>query len=72
MTNQVCSIFTQFVLDGMKGKANTDNNDVITITELYEYVSHEVTSLANKVGKSQTPVLRGNYDPMMPIAVIRR
>jgi Caspase domain/MORN repeat len=72
MTNQVCSIFTQFVLDGMKGKANTDNNDVITITELYDYVAHEVTSLANKVGKSQTPVLRGNFDPLMPVAVIRR
>jgi hypothetical protein len=72
MTNQVCSIFTQFLLEGLKGKANADNNDIITIKELYDYVSHEVSSLAYKVGKSQTPVLRGNFDPNMPVAVIRK
>ena len=66
------SVFTYFVLRGLKGEANQDNDNIITLKELFDYVRLNVTDYARKLGKVQTPVIKGNYDPNMPVAIIRR
>ena len=66
------SIFSYFIVRGMKGEANTNNDEVITVQELFDYVYKNVTEYAQKLGKVQTPVLKGNYDPNMPVAMIRK
>jgi hypothetical protein len=66
------SIFSYFVLRGMKGEANVNNDEVVTIQELFDYVYHQVTTYALNLGKVQTPVLKGNFDPNMPVAMIRK
>ncbi|MBL7816269.1 MAG: caspase family protein [Saprospiraceae bacterium] len=66
------SIFSYFVLRGMKGEANTNDDEVITIKELFDYVYQKVTTYAKSLGKIQTPVLKGNFDPNMPVAMIRK
>ncbi len=66
------SIFSYFVLQGMKGEANTNNDEVITVQELFDYVSHKVTTYALSLGKVQTPVIKGNYDPNMPVAMVKK
>jgi hypothetical protein len=65
------SVFTYFVVKGLKGEANANNDNIITIQELFDYVYLNVTSYANKLGKIQTPLIKGDYDPNMPVAVVR-
>jgi hypothetical protein len=66
------SVFTYFVLRGMKGEANANNDNVVTIKELFDYVYLNVTDYAAKLGKVQTPMLKGNYDPNLPVAIVRK
>lgn len=66
------SVFTYFVLRGVKGEANANQDNIITIQELYDYVYLNVTDYARKLGKVQTPMIKGNYDPNMPVAIVRR
>ena len=66
------SVFTYFVLRGLKGEANQNSDSIITLQELFDYVHLNVTDYARKLGKVQTPVIKGNYDPNMPVATIRR
>jgi len=61
-------IFTHFLIKGLNGEADTDQNKVVTIAEIAAFVSKKVRSYTAKV---QTPVLTGNYDTNMPVAVIR-
>jgi hypothetical protein len=63
------SIFSYFVLRGLKGEANSNGNEVITVQELFDYVYRNVTAYAFSLGKVQTPVIKGNYDPEMPVAM---
>ena len=61
-------VFSHFLLKGMKGHADTDRNKIVTITELFRFISSGVdTYTANK----QTPILTGSYDPTMPVAMVR-
>lgn len=66
------SIFTHYILEGLKGAANANDDDVITVKELFDYAAENVRILANRVKKAQTPLLRGNYDPNMPVAMKRQ
>jgi hypothetical protein len=66
------SIFSYFVVLGMKGAANNNDDDIITVQELFDYVYQNVTAYAFKLGKTQTPIIKGNYDPNMPVAMIRK
>jgi hypothetical protein len=65
------SVFTYFVVRGLKGEANSNSDNIITIQELFDYVYINVTSYAAKLGKVQTPLIKGAYDPNMPVAVVR-
>lgn len=50
--------FTNFLLHGLRGKADTNGDKAITAKELYNYVSSGVTELSK--GK-QHPVMWGNF-----------
>ncbi|TAE53450.1 MAG: caspase family protein, partial [Bacteroidetes bacterium] len=54
--------FTRCILDGLAlGKADTDRNKIITIQELYAYLSKEVPAMVKKVkNQAQTPRLINN------------
>jgi hypothetical protein len=66
------SIFTHYILEGLKGAANSNGDDIITVTELFEYAELNVRTLAARVKKEQTPMLRGIFDPNMPVAMKRQ
>ena len=51
--------FTTFLLNGLKGSADTDRNKIITAKELYHYVSLKVK---DKSKNRQHPVMWGNFD----------
>ena len=61
-------VFTYYVLQGMKGGADANNDYLVSIKELYNYVYAKVREYTANV---QTPVLTGDYDDAMPVAVRR-
>jgi len=62
------SVFTYYLLEGLKGKADTNYNKVITISELFNYVEKNVRSYS---ANRQSPVINGTYDRNMPLGVVR-
>jgi uncharacterized caspase-like protein len=62
-------VFSYHLVQGLKGKADSDEDFIITIQELYEYVS---TSVREYTQNYQNPVIRGDYDKNMPIGIIRK
>ncbi len=61
-------VFTYYLLQGLKGRANANGDHIITIRELYNYVYGKVREYTSNV---QTPVLTGVYDDAMPVAFQR-
>ncbi len=61
-------VFTYYVLQGLKGKADANADYLVTIRELYQYVYTKVREYTANV---QTPVLTGDYDDNMPVAFRR-
>jgi hypothetical protein len=62
-------IFSHYLIRGLKGEANYDGDNLVTVEELYKYVSKEVMQYT---AGAQNPSITGNYDPEMPVAVVRK
>lgn len=64
-------VFTHYLLEGMRGKADTNNDGTVTIGELFDYVRGNVIDAADKEGRAQHPVIGTNaFDRNLPIAII--
>ncbi len=61
-------IFSHYLVEGLKGEADTDADKLVTLDELYTYVYANVREYS---GNLQTPVLAGDIDRNMPLASIR-
>lgn len=61
-------VFSKYLIKGLKGEADHDNNRVITIKELYEYVLGKVRAFTNN---KQSPIINEKYNEDMIIAKIR-
>ena len=61
-------VFSHFLLRGMKGEADRDQDKIVTVEELYQYLYGRVRDYT---GKRQTPVLSGDFDRKMPVAALR-
>jgi hypothetical protein len=61
-------IFTYFLLEGLRGKADFDNDGLITVDELYPYVSDNV---ARASGQEQHPVKKGMVEGRFVFGVVR-
>ncbi len=61
-------IYSHFLIRGLKGEADKNKNDIVTIHELFNFVYNKVTAYTANV---QTPTLTGNYDKNMPVAGVR-
>lgn len=62
-------VFSHFIIRGLKGEADQNSNDIVNIQELFNYVYRQVRKYTANV---QTPTISGNYDPEMPVALVRR
>jgi hypothetical protein len=60
------SLFTHFILAGLKGAVHYTNDGVIRVLDLFTYVATEVPKKAN-----QHPVLKANTQDNFPIALLR-
>lgn len=61
-------VFSHFLIRGLKGEADTNNNKLITVQELYNFVSLNVRTYT---GNLQSPLIQGDYDPDMTVGVRR-
>ncbi len=62
-------VFTYYVLQGLKGTADNNNDQLVTIRELYRYV---YTKVRDYTAGAQNPVLTGDFDDAMPVALRRQ
>jgi hypothetical protein len=61
-------VFSHFLLRGLKGESDTNKDKIVSVIELFDYVDSNVKNFTR--GK-QNPVISGNYDASLPIAVVR-
>lgn len=61
-------VFSHFLIRGLKGEADTDNNNIVSVQELYDFINSNVQDYT---GRRQSPVIQGDYDPKMTVAVKR-
>jgi hypothetical protein len=65
-TDKKQSLFTYYFLKGLKGEADSNNDNLITARELYEYTAdeiHGVPQMARRLnGRTQTPTLIGESE----------
>lgn len=61
-------IFSHYLIRGMKGEADDNGDQLVSIQELFSFVHREVRRYT---GNIQTPTLTGTYDDLMPVSVIR-
>ena len=59
-------VFSHFLIRGLKGEADTDDDHIISVQELFNFISSKVRSYT---GNRQSPVMRGTYDPQMTVSV---
>lgn len=62
-------VFSHFLIRGLKGEADQDNDEVIVIQELFNFIRNNVKSYT---GNRQSPIIKGNYDLLTPVAMVRR
>lgn len=64
-------VFTHYLLEGMRGKADTNNDGMVSVGELFDYVRDNVIEAVQKEGRAQHPVIGTNaYDRNLPISII--
>ena len=62
-------VFSHFLIRGLKGEADVDNDKYVSVQELYNFVNRNVRSYT---GNLQSPLIQGDYDRKMPVAVRRK
>jgi hypothetical protein len=62
-------VFSHFLIRGLKGEADANKNGLISIEEMYQYVLENVRTYT---GNRQSPVIKGTYDPNMPVGLVRK
>ncbi len=61
-------VFSFFLIEGLRGAADADNNSIVSIAELATFVRQNV---ANHTHHIQNPLILGKFDPLMPVSVVR-
>jgi hypothetical protein len=53
-----CSVFTYYLLEGLRGKADLDDKGFVTVGDISRYVSDQVQNWAATHAREQTPTLQ--------------
>lgn len=61
-------VFSHFLIRGLKGEADKNTDKVVSVQELYEFIFKNVRDYT---GSRQSPVIKGTYDPRMPVSAVR-
>jgi len=58
-------MFSYYLMEGLGGNADLDQDKNITVGELHEYVKDKVREKAAKLGRDQNPQVSGNKDKVL-------
>jgi len=61
-------VFTHYLLEGLRGKADIDNDGLITVDEVYRYVSKHVPQ---STGQEQHPVKKGTVKGRLILSIVK-
>ena len=61
-------VFTYYVIEGLKGKADIDRDGLITVDEVYRYVTEKVTFAT---GQEQHPVKKGTVEGQLVLGIVQ-
>ncbi len=61
-------VFSHFLIRGLKGEADKNKDKIVSVQELYDFIAESVRAYT---GNRQSPVIKGTYDPQMPVAGLR-
>lgn len=61
-------VFTYYLIDGLKGEADTDRDGMVTVDEAYRYVSDKVPQAT---GQEQHPVRKGSVEGHLVLSIVR-
>lgn len=61
-------VFSHYLIQGLKGDANTNDDNIISVDELFNYI---YLNVRHHTKNTQTPSIYGDYDKEMPVAVMR-
>ncbi len=64
-------LFTYYLLKGLKGAADADEDSWVSIKEMYEYVSQHVPRVARRMGTEQTPSILPPVNQLKDVAIGR-
>jgi len=59
-------VFTYYLIDGLRGAADTDRDGVVTVDEAYNYVSKQVPAAT---GQEQHPVKKGTVEGRLILSI---
>jgi len=62
-------VFTYYLVEGLKGKANENNDEFITLRELYDYAYRNVKE---STAGNQHPEIKGTLDTNIPLVEIKK
>jgi len=66
-------IFTYYLVEGLKGAADTNRDGIVSLLELYAYVKEQVTKKSRLVGGKQNPTMRGpELQGDLPLAKVQK
>jgi hypothetical protein len=61
-------IFSYFMIEGLKGRADKNGDTIISLQELFNFTKYKVQDYTNY---AQNPIIIGEYDGNTPMGVIR-
>ena len=64
-------LFTHFLCQALTGDGDSDADGLVSIVELFQFLSTRVPAAAKQMGSSQHPVLKGEISGAFPIAVVK-
>ena len=62
-------LFTYYLLRGLRGPADADDDKTISLGELYSYVHTNVSKISRRKGIEQTPVIMPVFDSLKDIGI---
>jgi uncharacterized caspase-like protein len=62
-------VFTYYLIQGLRGAADRDKDGIVTLQELFDYVSENVKS-ATKFAQHPSLSTSSNWDPDTPVSVV--
>jgi hypothetical protein len=62
-------VFTYYLLEGLRGSADSNNDYVVDVDEIWDYVKYQVIDTAQKAGNTQTPVFQGMVTAGIPLTI---